>query len=91
MSFDSVTVTTTATKIIDANVNRISLILTNISPGTVYIGQDSTVTVSNGVPLSEGDKLTEDNGGTRMYLGQFYAIVAAGTSDIRFWERTVKR
>ena len=88
MSFNTVTVTSTATKIVDANTQRQSLIISNAGSVTIYIGPDNTVTTSNGTPLVSGGNLTEDSGGTRMQLGTVYGIVATGTCDCRYWERT---
>jgi hypothetical protein len=84
----NVTVSNTATKIISANNSRHSFIIVNTGANTVYIGEDAAVTTSNGVPLLQDASLTEDNGGDRLYLGDIYGIVASGTSDVRYWERT---
>jgi len=87
MAFNTVTVADTATLIIAANPYRQSLILVNSSSGAVYLGADNTVTIANGIPLLQDGSLTEDSGGTRMFMGDIYGIVASGTSDVRYWER----
>ena len=87
MAFNTVTITTTATKIVSANPNRQSLLLSNTSAGTVYLGADNTVTTANGLPLVQDGTLTEDDGGSRMFMGEVWGIVGAGTSDLRYWER----
>ena len=88
MAFNTVTVTTVATLIVAANPNRIGLIIVNTSSGTVYLGEDTTVTTSNGTPLKQNENMTEDSSGTKMFMGNVYGIVGSGTSDVRYWERT---
>lgn len=87
MAFNTVTITTTATLIAANNAKRQSLMIANTSSGTVFLGPDNTVTTANGIPLLQDGNLTEDSGGTRMFMGDVYGIVAAGTSDVRYWER----
>ena len=87
MAFNTVTITTSATKIVTANPNRQSLILANTGTGTVYLGPDNTVTTANGTPLLQDGTLTEDDGGSRMFMGDVWGVVATGTSDLRYWER----
>lgn len=83
----SVTVGTTATLILAANDNRHSFLINNTSSGTVFIGPTSSVTTSNGISLLENGSLAEDSSGTKLYQSDIYGIVAAGTSDVRVWER----
>lgn len=83
----SVTVTTSATSIIGANTQRQSLIISNTSEGTVFVGQDENVTIANGIPIQQNHILTETNDGTRSYMGPYYGVVETGTSDARVWER----
>jgi hypothetical protein len=83
----TVTVTDSATQIIGDNAKRQSLIIVNTGTETVYIGQTSSVTSANGVPLQQNATLTEDNGGTKMYCGPYYGITASSSSDVRVWER----
>jgi hypothetical protein len=87
VAFNTITITTTATKIVSANPNRQSLILANVGTGTVYLGPDDTVTKDNGVPLLQDGTFTEDDGGSRMFMGDVWGIVEASTSDLRYWER----
>ena len=88
MAYNTVTVTTAATKIVDANSQRQSLIISNAGSVTVYIGPDDSVTTANGMPIVGYGNLSEDSGGTRMQMGPVYGIVGAGTVDVRYWERT---
>lgn len=32
--------------------------------------------------------MAEDSGGTKVYCGAVWGIVASGSSDVRYWERT---
>lgn len=83
----TITATTGGTLIVDANPQRIGLILVNTSTQTVYLGHDTNVTTANGIPLLTNGNLTEDSGGTKMYCGPIYGITASSTSDVRYWER----
>lgn len=87
MAYNTVTVTTSATLIITANTQRLSLIIENTGTQDLYIGQDALVTTSNGILLEEGDILSEDASGTNQYKGPYYGIVGTSTSDVRYWER----
>ena len=87
-SYGNVSVTTSATEIVPANVARREIdIANNSSSTTMYVGIDSSVTTSNGFPIyprqnrSKVDILTT-------YKGPIYGIVASGTVDTRYWETT---
>ena len=88
MAYNTVTVTNTATKIVDANSQRQSLIIANAGSVSIFIGPDASVTAANGTPIVAGGNLSEDSGGTRMQMGPVYGITASGTADTRYWERT---
>ena len=88
MAYGSKTITTNATLIADASTARHSIVISNAGSNIVYIGPDSSVTTSNGIPLQPDSIWDADSGGVKLYMGAFYAIVASGTSDIRYWERT---
>ena len=92
MGFKKVRVTNVATKILGENSQRQSLILTNGSTsGIVYLGPDSTVASGNaGTVLDALGSLTEDSGGTRMYMSDVWGITtsAHGSADVFVWERT---
>jgi hypothetical protein len=87
MAYGTKTVANSATLIVDANPQRIGLILVNTSTQTVYLGHDTSVTTANGIPLKTDMNLTEDSSGTKMYMGPFYGITANSTSDVRYDER----
>lgn len=88
MSFDSVSVATnTAATIVTANSQRISLIITNIGVSSAFLGDSSAVTSANGVMLRAGGSLSEDSGGTRMYLGPYFAIAGSSATTLTYWQR----
>lgn len=89
MSYSAVSVTTSPTLILSANSNRLSLIIVNSdASATLYIGDDSSVSISNGIPISAGSNLTEDSGGTKIWMGPVYGVSSTGTISVRVWERT---
>ena len=86
MSYDTVSVTTSATLIVSASEARKELKLCNTANGTiVYLGQDSSVTTSNGFPLYENQSVAMERDWGQ-WLGDVYGIVGSGTADIRYWE-----
>jgi hypothetical protein len=90
MAYGTKTIAATAggTLILNANPQRIGIILVNTSAETVYIGHDTSVTTANGIPLKTDMNLTESSGGEKMYQGPYYGITATSTSDLRYDERT---
>lgn len=91
MGFGIVNVGVSATKIVSSNPQRQSLILTNASlSGICYLGPDDTVTSAHAATFLDAyGNLTEDSGGTRMFMGDVYGITTSlhGTCDILYWER----
>ena len=84
----SVTIGTgTAALIVASNHKRKSLIITNEGSSKVYLGGDSSVTSATSISLNSDGKHTEDSGGQRMYLGDFYGISEDATNVVRYWER----
>ena len=84
----NVSVGTSATRIVQSNERRQSLLIENNSNLTLYIGEDSSVTTSNGIAILPDGILTESNDGTKLYMGDYWGIVETSTADIRYWERT---
>jgi len=86
MAYNTVTVTSSATRILasPSTTARNMAIVTNTGTGTVYIGFDSSVTTSNGFPIGEND-VWETNE-PRCFQGEVWGVVASGTSDVRYWE-----
>ena len=83
-TYNSVTVTTTATLIKADNPNRLSLQITNRDAEICYIGFDSSVTISTGFPLAQNDVLSLT--GSDLYTGDVYGIVGTGSIDVRYFE-----
>jgi len=85
-AYDTITITTSATKILSQPNpgNRKSGLVTNISTGTVYIGFDTSVTTSNGIPLIQYS-VWETNE-PYCYQGNVYGIIGSGTADVRYEE-----
>ena len=79
MSYGAVTVLTTATLIVPANTARRNLTVTNASAsGIIYIGPDTSVATSNGIPLYEFQTRDQDKV-PEGYCGPVYGIVSSGT------------
>ena len=77
----------TAVQIIQANSQRLSLIITNNGASSVLLGQDANITTATGgVLLVANGTFSEDNGGTKMYCGPFYAIAIDNQTTIGYWE-----
>ena len=85
----AVSIGTSATLIIAANSERTSLYIENSAgDGTVLIlGEDTTLTAANGIEIADGGSVIEDMG-HRLWKGDWFGIVAAGSADVRVWERT---
>jgi hypothetical protein len=86
MAYNRVVIGTTATKIVSVNANRQSLIITNVGTEDVYLGPDSSLTSSIGIPLVQYGSITEDRPNGQMWLGDVYGIAGAA-GEVRYWER----
>ena len=85
-TYTNVSVGNTATLIVAANSGRQELFITNNSTSPdIFIGSDSSVTASTGLPLYAG-QTRERSRGFSIWLGNVYGISASGTADIRVWE-----
>jgi len=87
----SVTVTTTAQRIVDYAKDRTEITLYNLGIEAIYIGYDSSVTTKNGYPLLSGDSVSlsrELGHDPRLAI---YAICASGTQDVRVMESYLKK
>jgi len=72
-----ITVTTTATLLVAANIMDQTVLLHNLGGGSVYLG-DANVTSANGYKLDNGDKLQVPVGDHE----GLYGIAASGTHTI---------
>jgi hypothetical protein len=89
MSYGAVSLTTDAVAtIVTANVERVSLIITNIGSGKAFLAEDASVTSGNGILVMSNGTFTEDSGGTRMYLGPVYGMAGSLGTVVTFWQRT---
>lgn len=85
MAYGTITVTNAATSILAANNERKGSLIFNASNQTVYLGMDSSVTTSNGLPLLANASM-QNSGQNEVWKGAIYGIVASATADCRFWE-----
>jgi len=85
-SYNTVTVTSAATLVKAANSWRAGITLYNVGTATVYVGTDSSVTSSTGMPVAQGGAY--DFNGWEGYRGDIYAITASSTADLRYLEWT---
>ena len=89
MSFVSnygvISVGTNATLILAANNERKGSLIFNNSNQTVFLGMDTSVTTSNGLPLVASGTFN-NSGQNEVWKGAIYGIVAGTTADCRFWE-----
>jgi len=76
---NSVSISTTATKIVEKDHERVDLII-YVQSGTVYLGS-SDVSTSNAVPFDEGTYVTFED-----FKGELYGVVASGTGEVRVLE-----
>lgn len=70
--------TTSATRIVSAETNRLTLALYNNGTVTVYLGNTSAVATTTGVPLEPGDWIVAHN-----VKSAKWGITANGLGDIR--------
>lgn len=80
VAYGNAACTTTATQILAANYERKGFVV-QATDGTVYLGDDSSVTTSTGFPLATGQSFSSSAA-----LGTIYGITASGTVNVRYWE-----
>jgi hypothetical protein len=85
IAYNAVTVSSTATLIKGANNARRGIQVYNNGNNIVYVGPDSNVTISTGIPILP-QSLYETSGEKQGWRGSVYGITAASTSDCRFFE-----
>lgn len=84
-TYGTVSVGSTATIILAANLERRGSLLFNNSAQTVYLGMDASVTTANGFPLLSNASM-QNSGPNALWKGAIYGIVASSTANCRFWE-----
>jgi len=89
MSYGNISVGTSATSILSANPQRSSFKLKHNGTNAIFLGDNSSVTTSNGYPFSKAtlEYKEETVQGRECYKGAIYGIVASSTEDLRYIER----
>jgi hypothetical protein len=82
VAYGNTACTTTATSILSSNVERKGFVIKAID-GTVYIGDDSSVTTSTGFRLDIGESFASSAA-----LTAIFGITASGTVNVRYWEES---
>jgi hypothetical protein len=72
------------TQILAANNERRGVIIYNNGANVVYLGFDSNVTTSNGMPMMPQSSFTLT--GDRCWRGIIRGIATSSTDDVRVWE-----
>lgn len=80
IAWAAVSVDNTATQLLITRSTRTGFIVVNNSTQTVYLG-GPTITTATGLPLEAGASYSNQD-----WVGVFYGIVAADTSDVRVQE-----
>lgn len=80
LTVGAVSVTSTQTSIRATDATRTSLVIQNLGPSDLYIGETG-VTTANGFLVSVGDSM-----GDIQFTGQIFGITASGTADVRYWD-----
>jgi len=82
-SYGAVAVGTSATEIQAANAARKEFLIYNNGAAIFYLGQDNSVTTTNGIPI-----IPHRGASGRIYKGALWGIVAAGLVNTRWWRVT---
>lgn len=80
-SYSSHNITTSASVIAGENLARQRIILTNNRAGVVYVGFDSSVSITTGFPLSSGQTLD-----IKETTSTIYGIAVSGLQEVRVLE-----
>lgn len=78
----AVTVTSAATLVLASKPGRRMFVIKNNGTVIIYLGTDTSVTSTNGIPLMPQDSFSQN--GSRMYMGAWYGITASSTADVRY-------
>jgi hypothetical protein len=78
----TLTMTSSAVKLLSVNSTRKQAVVFNVGPSTVYVGNFSTVTTATGIPIPPNTGFQDD-----LTSAEWYGIVATtSTSDMRVTE-----
>lgn len=83
LTSSQVTVAATATSLLASNTARVGALIVNNGTVSVFLGQTSGVTTSNGLELPAKAALSIDS---PLYTGALYGIVASGTAAVTIAE-----
>lgn len=85
MSKVSVGVTPT---LVSSNGRRSGLVMRNLSLSAIYLGSSEDVSTDTGFPILEYEILVDEDGydARKGLTGNWYAVVASGTADLRVIE-----
>lgn len=83
LSTSQVTVAATATSILAANTDRVGAVIVNNSAVSIFLGQTSAVTISNGIELPAKASFSIDS---PLYTGAVFGIVATSTAGVTVGE-----
>lgn len=84
-SYNTVSVAATATVILPTSKNRAGWSVHNVSTSTIYLGTDSSVTATTGLPILAGEKILAD--GAYSWRNTLYGIVTTGSAqEVRYME-----
>src|SRR2546423_1087115 len=81
---NQVSVSATATKVVDANAARANCTVRNIGATDCYLGSSAAVTTGNGFPLYSAGKDPFDI----KWTGAIYAITASSTTTVAYFEES---
>lgn len=84
-AYGSVTVNTNATLIAASNPARKGCVIVNNGGASIFLGMDSGVTTSNGLPVASNATFSNSNL-EAAWRGDIYGIIGSNSADVRFWE-----
>ncbi len=80
-SVKNVSVTTEATRLLDANPGRRAVRIFNNGSAAIFVGPTDQVTKATGFPIPNGTGIIDEHS-----ADAWYAIIAADTADVRVME-----
>lgn len=86
MGYRQVTVNTSVLEIVPFNKSRTGIVIQNFSGSTVYISDNATDGATKGFPVAVGQALSGALYKEDEPADALYAVVSAGTADLRIAE-----
>jgi len=84
-TYNAVSVSSTATLVLDANNGRKGAIVFNGGPEIIYLGMDNQVTTTNGIPVVPFSSMNQ-TGQFDGWRGAIWGVTGSATADVRYWE-----